>query len=559
MPVPSQQVPGALNVQTAAPGALPPVKKPGATPGKTAPVPKINYAPDIMKEVMLLGAQTQNYRANLLIKAPDASFMTLVIPDSRFSEVEFPLTGEVSFDGEQFRIVLLLAKGQKAIATSFDGINLNAVTQDPAGKTESANPIYRTPLSALLPYVLRLTGAGETYNLGPADKVDGNACNIILAKGTQRGNYRVWVDISRKVVRKLEYMNPSTSRLITARFSGISSEENKGWFFSGVTVEGEDGKVMYEAEISGLQWNLEGGVAPGAGGSPAPKKGPSKRPAGPILPPAPPSPPRWAVNILRLFIFVIICGLVIQGYLLWRHKNGSKLSVPSSRAHTAAPATSFFAKEIMVVDVPDSTSTARALTSLGQAVESYTPEDFSRNLESIRTGSGQVMDARGVLYKPRIIVIGPNAYPIIKSQLTRLQLYIKEGGKVLMLNHSAQMAEQMPFKVKFYSFSIWEKNLNYIPRLNIWRTVSDKELESGSSFITPANIYLSINGKKPPQEVVAVRHGSTKVEGTVIGIIPEGKGEWILCQYRLIEAIEKGVGAAFARNILRDLLDYARM
>lgn len=559
---PPQPAPATLPGQSGSPALPPsPAKSPGAGAGKAAPTTKIDYAPDIMKEVMLLGAKTGSYRANLLIKAPDASFLSLVLPESRFSEVEFPVTGEIFYDGERFRITLLLAKGQKVVVTSNDGINLNVVNLDPTTKTESSNPVYRTPLSAILPFVLRLSGSGETYTLGPADKVNGAPCNIILANGSQRGDYRLWVDIDRKVVRKLEYMNPSTFGKLTAKYSGISSEENKGWFYSGVTVEGEDGNVIYQSEISGLQLNPTGSAATGAvSGSPAPGLRPTKKPVGPLLPPPPPPPPRGAVIILKLFIFAIVCGLAVQGYLLWKQRGGSKLSVSHPRPSSSSQdATSFFAKEIMVVEQPDSASTSRALSSLGLTAEPYNSDDFSRNLESIRTGSGQVIDAKGVLYKPRIIVVGPNAYPLLKSQLTRLQLYIKEGGKVLLLNHSTQVADQMPFKVKFYTFSTWEKNLNYSSRMNIWHSVSDKEVESGSSFITPACVYLSVDGKKVAQEIVSVRHGSTQVEGTVVGVIPEGKGEWILCQYRLIEAMEKGVGAAVARNILRDILDYARM
>lgn|GEM_PF-7012958 len=559
---PAQPPPPALPGQSPSPALSPsPAKSPGAGAVKAGPSPKINYAPDIMKEFMLMGAKTVSYKANLIIKAPDASFLSTIIPESRYSEVQFPVTGEVSYKGELFRITLLLAQGQKVVVTSSDGTNLNVVNVDPTTKAETSSLVSRTPLSAILPFVLRLSGAGESYNLGPADKVDGVPCNIILANSSQRGDYRLWMDIDRKVLRKMEYVSSSTFRKLTAKFRGISSEENKGWFYSGVSVEGEDGKVIYEGEISGLQWNTEAAAAAGGvSGSPPPGGRHVKKPAGPILPPPPPPPPRGAVILLKLFIFAIVCGLAVQGYLLWKQRRGSKLSVsPPRSSSSSAGTTSFFAKEIMVVEQPDSASVIRALSSLGQAAEPYNSDDFSRNLESIRTGSGQVIDAKGVLYKPRIIVVGPNAFPLLKSQLSRLQLYIKEGGKVVLLNHSPQVAEQMPFKVKFYTFSTWEKNLSYSSRINIWRSISEKEVESGSSFITPACVYISVDGKKVAQEIVSVRHGSTQVEGTVVGIIPEGKGEWILCQYRLIEAMEKGVGAAVARNILRDILEYARM
>jgi len=342
----------------------------------------------------------------------------------------------------------------------------------------------------------------------------------------------IWIQKNNYTIRRIDFMDQE-GRVLSGTYSGHGRVARGNWCYSSLTVKRDD-QPLFNVFITTAQTNLQGIVIP-----PQASPGPSTAPTATATPrptPRPHNPPSTGPGstwVVILFLLAGVAGLFVLKYVK-----------PATRKATGEAA---FAKDVILVATPEQ-KTGRVLEELGVPVVSYNTQLLGEEVERLKAGKE----------KPRIIIIAPDAFNQVREDFNEIRNYVHSGGRILILPHSSKSVRQMPFTPTLYSYSPWETNIAYTPKISIWRRIPDKDVAGRHSHLVPGDIYLSINREKIANEIIGAAHTAAGISGTAIGMLEEGSGRYVLCQYRLTEAIEKGLTVSIAKAMLLDIIEYCQ-
>lgn len=494
----------------------------------------------IMAKVFNFTKEINNFKIEFQILSDDSTFLDDVFGVEKTPGQRFPVKGELDFRvPTQMGLHLETILNEKADIYSQSGYmwNLNK-----AGETSEAGAVFaRHPLSFLVPYSFWTFSSGEHYLIKGEESVYEAKCYVIDDMSVEKGTIILWVSKDDYSIRRIEFTDPATGKKYAAFFRNYYSPKGGIWCCTQMEVT-SDGKALYAATFTNLETNLAtiAGTSPGElTPSPSPtatqtKVGRRKVRRGDqgieegesFLTP---------VNVILIILILAAAGWFyfqyVQPYLLRRKIMGAGYE---------------FSPEIIVADSKDG-KTAEAIRGLGYKTIPFKNDLISESIEAMR--------APGTA-KPRIVAVGPNAFSEIKENMPLIKTYVIEGGRILVLSHNLKGSKGLPFSVNFYSYNPWDTSINYRVKLSIWKSIPEKDVAGRHTHIMPSDVYVTAGGKKIDNEIINAKNETTGAEGTAIGLVDEGKGKYLLCQYKLIEAIDKGLNLSIARGILQDIISF---
>lgn len=149
--------------------------------------------------------------------------------------------------------------------------------------------------------------------------------------------------------------------------------------------------------------------------------------------------------------------------------------------------------------------------------------------------------------KAPVIVTGAGIEQLGSEEMRR---FVQNGGRLLLLTLTRRGEKAFPLKISFLPVPPSDPDLVcQVNNQGFLRKVSAGDLSAEDPQIRPVNLILRMSGMIPVVEGLHKRQTET-----VIGILPEGGGIYLFCQYRLLEAILKG--NRLARRLLLDLVHY---
>lgn len=212
-----------------------------------------------------------------------------------------------------------------------------------------------------------------------------------------------------------------------------------------------------------------------------------------------------------------------------------------------------FAREIIVVegDRPEE-KISHIFADLGIPTSSFTSEKL--------TEERKLLDMKQKK-RPRVVVIGPGMFSKIKSYNFLIKAYVEDGGRVVVFEHGIEQSRDMPFTPTYVPYDRTDPNLSFIimPKWEkLWRQTSLEEIHKRTAAFYPYELIVRIKEKGLQIEpIVIVTNPKTKINSVAISLIYDEKGEYLLVQYRLLEAIRKlKFTSATAEKMLRDLMAY---
>ncbi|MFP4497838.1 MAG: hypothetical protein ACLFQV_06455 [Vulcanimicrobiota bacterium] len=212
-----------------------------------------------------------------------------------------------------------------------------------------------------------------------------------------------------------------------------------------------------------------------------------------------------------------------------------------------------FAREVIVYEGnrPEE-KISHLLVDLGVPNTPFTPEKLTKERELLVEKSEK---------KPRLLVVGPGMFSKLKSYNFLIKGFVADGGRVVVLEHGVENSKHMPFNPTFMPYDWNDPSYVFVqlPKWKkIWRQTSLKDFEGKTKLFLPYELLVRINNRDIEVEpIIAVNNPNVDITAAAIAMIYEGKGEYMLIQYRLIDAIKNmKLANKVAENMLADLLIY---
>ena len=163
--------------------------------------------------------------------------------------------------------------------------------------------------------------------------------------------------------------------------------------------------------------------------------------------------------------------------------------------------------------------------------------------------------------RPRVVAIGPGMFSRVKSYNFLIKAYVEDGGRVIVFEHGVEQAKDLPFTPTFIPYDRTDPNLSFliVPKWEkIWKETSLEEIHKRTAAFYPYELIARIKEKDIQIDpIVVVTNPKTKINSVAICLLYDEKGEYLVVQYRLLEAIRKlKFTSATAEKMLRDLMTY---
>ncbi|NMA26606.1 MAG: hypothetical protein GX934_02435 [Burkholderiales bacterium] len=401
----------------------------------------------------------------------------------------------------------------------------DAITDlDPVTKV----PVPRHPLLFLWPYSLHPSSQTYTYTVVSRDEiVYGRKClRIQVTPRDSQNPFLIWVDPKDGVITQVLVTDSRTDKKIRTTYSGFHPPDPKTGFtmYSRAQVDVED-QPLFLVVLSNLVINpkkimithtVQGHASP-VQRTPAPDTG-----LGPAV--------QVLTRGLVVLVSILALCLAILGYRYFRF----------------AVSRQEFSDELLVIDEEDGRFT-ELMNDLGYAVAPFNAEILTQ--ERMLLGKGATADTTR---RPRGLLVAPNSFAEAKSHFYLVRAFVEEGGRVLVMYHSPRSAAGMPFTASFLPMSSSDIATEYVAKSGLFRSISDDDVARLAGSLAAPELYNPSNQRPPIQEFLIGRNKSTGVKGVVIGMIRQGKGEYILCQMKFEP--ELVLNSAPVRRVLSDLV-----
>ncbi len=247
-------------------------------------------------------------------------------------------------------------------------------------------------------------------------------------------------------------------------------------------------------------------------------------------------PPLWQLGTVILVI-VLVTILTFFLYRYWFFKMRRKA----------------FGREVIIMegDRPEE-KISQFFTDLDIPNSLFSSEKLTEERSRLEKGSKK---------KPRVVVIGPGMSSQFKSFNFLVRAYVKDGGRAIIFDHSVENVKDMVFTPKFVPFDRNDPNLDFAVVKKwekIWTNTSQDEIKKRTAAFYPYELYADFGEKDIHVDpIIMVTNRKTKIRAAAICLLKEGKGEYLVIQYRLLEAMRKlKFTASTAEHMMKDLMEY---
>lgn len=418
-----------------------------------------------------------------------------------------------------------------------------ALTETPspsASPSSNANNTLYTmhPLTLLWPFQFKNTDDIKLSSVrAPELETQESRPYWVVKSNTRATTMYIWIDKDRNLIDKIQYADPQDGELVVGVYRDFKPSDISKVPEPGKTVVPE--KEAEEAPSSMLTYRH---LQVSKGGQDLYTAEVPTAPAIVLIVPK----PRPVVTVddqtittvvvftwgLILIIMLLLVGLAYYGgrylvFLLTRQE---------------------FSKDLILIE-PEGGALGNALSSLGYQVAPASMETLTEERKFLGKKPGMQL--------PRAVVVAPDAFALIKGYLFLLRAYVEEGGRVMVLHHSSSNANTMPFNPYFVPNMGEGKNV-VLSRPNFWKRMRLEDVEGKTGHLLPREFYVEVNSRKVDLDLVQVYNQATGVRATAVGVVREGKGEYMVCQFTLADELTRNsrAGSAVARLLFMDLMDY---
>lgn len=402
----------------------------------------------------------------------------------------------------------------------------------PAGFTdldpEIGAPVPGHPLLFLWPYPLQPTSRTFTYTvLARNEIVYGRRCLKIQATARGTGNpVLIWVDPKAGLITQVQVTDSKTGKKIRTTYAGFHPPDPKTGFtmYNRAQVVVDD-QPLYLVVLSKTAINPDKIMI---------TRTEQSRPLSEDRPARPNTDLGPAVQFLTRGLIVLVSILALV------------LAVLGYRYLRFAVSRQEFSDELLVIDEEDGRFT-ELLDKLGYAVTPFNAEILTQ--ERMLLGKGATADTTR---RPRGVVVAPESFSEAKSYFYLVRAFVEEGGRVLVMYHSPRSSAGMPFTPGFLPMSSSDASTEYVSRSGLFQTISEDDVARLAGALAAPEVYNKGNQGPLSEEFVVARNKSTGVKGAVVGVLRQGKGEYILCQLRFEPEVT--LNSAPVRRALSDLI-----
>lgn len=391
----------------------------------------------------------------------------------------------------------------------------------------SHEPVQFHPLLFMWPFVLQSDAVSQYHLVSEDEVVYGRKCYLIEVRNSAaKDQVRLWVDPKGEQITQVEIVRADGQKVLATYMGFHPPDKETGYAIYNRVEVSVDGKSVYMAELTTPEINPNR-ILVTKGDETVPVNTSNRR--GELNTFIGELPPIISGALLFL-VSVLGIGLAVLGYRYYRFAR--------SRQE--------FTDELVLIDEEDGRF-GELLERLGYSWIPFNPEVLTQ--ERMLLGKGATADTTR---KPRGVVVAPESFAEVKGYFFLLKAYVEEGGRVLVMYHTPKTAATMPFTSSFIPLMPGDTATGYHCRSGVFETVPDDEVERLCGALAAKELYTQVNERPVSHEIVVARNKSTGVKGTVLGVVRQGKGEYILCQLRFDPKLT--ASSAPIRRLLGDLI-----
>ncbi|MCD4782770.1 MAG: hypothetical protein K8T10_02950 [Candidatus Eremiobacteraeota bacterium] len=414
---------------------------------------------------------------------------------------------------------------------------------EPEKKMKDGSLVFsaKNPINLLIPFTFKDIATDTKRYYKGIGSTHGFNCEIVEIHSPRYGISRLYVTgkgdrqhpTSREpYIVRIDRINAIGITLASARYSNFKVFRKGGRFYKDINLLAFSQPIS-RGLVSDIHTNLQelvGVLKPDSGTSTP--KGKKKSRSGTAVG----FGPIWQAGSVAT---VILLSLVLT-FLYYRFWFFKKKREP-------------FAREVIVVegDRPEE-KISNVFADLGIPTSSFSSEKLTEERKLL--GAKQKK-------RPRVVVIAPGMFSKIKSYNFLIKAYVEDGGRVIVFEHGVEQIKDMPFTPTFIPYDRTDPHLSFIimPKWEkLWKQTSLEEIHKRTAAFYPYELVARIKEKDLKIEpIVVVTNPKTKINSVAISLVYDEKGEYLLVQYRLIEAIRKlKFTSGTAEKMLRDLIAY---
>jgi hypothetical protein len=389
------------------------------------------------------------------------------------------------------------------------------------------------PLNLVFPFTFKTIDPDAKLKYIGTEVSQGFRCNIIEMESAKNGIYRIYItDDKDSFIVQVDQRTPGGVVYASAYYSDFKLFRKGGWFYQNVKLI-----VLSQSTAQGVLTNVETNddkkIVGDIEETPQPRRTMPKRPGGGIDEPG----PIWQIGTI-VGVIVLLLLLTFFFYRYWFYKAKREP----------------FAREVIVVegDRPEE-KISHLLADMGIPSTAFTSEKL--------TEERKLLDQQQGGKRPRVVVIAPGMFSQVKPFNFLIKAYVQDGGRVIIFEHGVEQTNDMPFTPTFMPYDKTDPNLVFLvhPQWEkIWRQTSIEEIKKRTAAFYPYELIARVKEKTIDIEpIIYATNPKTDFNAVAVAMLKEGKGEYMIVQYRLLEAIKKlKFTSATAEKMLLDLISY---
>ena len=386
------------------------------------------------------------------------------------------------------------------------------------------------PLNLIFPFSFKRQESDDRIYYKGEGLSRNKKCHIVDYVSSRYGTSRLYIDKGEQhFIRQIDRIDPKTGMVYaTAYYSNFKVFHTGGWIYRNVEIVANNIPILTG---SNSNINIRQVIVVDETSAPIPSPTPTRDPdvilREKII---------WTMSIV-LTVIILITVLTFFLYRYWFFKMRRKA----------------FGREVIVMegDRPGE-KVADLFDDLDIPNTQFTSEKLTEERSRLEKGSKK---------KPRVLVIAPGMFTKFKSFNFLVRAYVKDGGRAIIFEHGVENVKDMVFTSKFVPFDRNDPNMDFIINKKwekIWKNTSINELQKRTKAFYPYELIADIEEKDISiNPIIAVVNSKTKIKSAAICLLKEGNGEYMIVQYRLLEAMRKlKFTASTAENMLKDLMNY---
>ena len=384
------------------------------------------------------------------------------------------------------------------------------------------------PINLIFPFEFKKENKDTRKYYAGEGESRGIKCYKVDIKSPVYGKSRIYItkDENYNIIQ-IDRIDPNNDMVYaTAYYSNYKYFYTGGKMYQNVEIV-TNYQTILTASLSDLKKIVT--TTPVAVISPSPPTGGPRQPE-PIF------PPLWQMGTVVLVI-VLITVLTFFLYRYWFFKMRRK----------------GFAREVIIMegDRPEE-KISQLFTDLDIPNSLFSSEKLTEERARLEKGAKK---------SPRVVVIGPGMSSQFKSFNFLVRAYVKDGGRAVIFDHGVENVKDMVFTPTFIPFDRNDPNLDFAVVKKwekIWVNTSQDEIKKRTTAFYPYELLANFEEKDLHADpIIIVTNKKTKIRSAAICLLREGKGEYLIIQYRLLEAMRKlKFTASTAEHMMKDLMGY---